>query len=327
MFLARCGWVLALVVACNSDDKFSSDPDGQGGSSGSTAGTASKGGGSNKGGATADAGAPGDAGASSQAGTSSQAGAPGDAGSSSGGSAANPSALGAACESEDECDSGHCVDGVCCESACGDACQDCSSEGLCDVVPVHDDACLPVTCPSDTSCRSFEAEISGDLCASLGQCKTAADCPYEDQADRTECGEEGEVCRSGVCKYPTTQCGATAECSTFCCERLDMNTRSCAASTGSSCGASANINDADTGLKVLCDEQADCGSGEWCCLIHANNSVTMQCSASCGATHAVGANYILCESPAATSSCPESATCTAKPANSLPAGFTVCTIP
>src|SRR5690606_3559242 len=33
--------------------------------------------------------------------------------------------LGAACTESDACDSAHCVDGVCCESACDGPCMDC----------------------------------------------------------------------------------------------------------------------------------------------------------------------------------------------------------
>lgn len=332
---------LALIVSCESNQRVF----GEGGSGAATSAAGSSG----EGGVAASAG---NAGASPKAGAGGQggegasanagaavnggadaAGAAADGGSGTTGDAGSPSGgasaftLGAECGSDGECASEHCVDGVCCENACDGPCENCSSQGRCDAMPTDDAACLAVTCPSDTTCRDFDAQITTGRCAALGECKTAIDCPHQDEADRTVCGEDGEVCRGGVCEYQTTECGATAACSTFCCERLDMGTRSCAAAVGSTCGNSANINDANTGLKVYCDEQADCASGEWCCLSHANNMVAIQCSSVCGATHPVGGNYILCKSPAATTACPAGASCTYEPTNSLPDDWAVCTVP
>lgn len=250
-----------------------------------------------------------------------------DGGDASSGNPSGTEPLGSSCEGNDECASGHCADAVCCDSACDGICESCSSAGLCQM-PAHDAACAAVTCPNDTACRDHEDDLTADLCASLGQCKTSADCSYTDQPDRTPCGDQGELCEAGVCVNPTTLCGGTEECDTFCCERLDMGARSCAAASNSSCGASNNVNDPDTGLKVFCDEQADCPTGQFCCVSHANNMVTLGCSDTCGFKHAVGGAYILCESTAGTSACPSGETCTQDLSSvSLPAGWHVCTVP
>jgi hypothetical protein len=71
----------------------------------------------------------------------------------------------------DVCASGHCVDGVCCEQACGDACQACSlaltgaPDGTCAPVPADQDprgrceqgAGYPGSCLSDGHIGSTRA--------------------------------------------------------------------------------------------------------------------------------------------------------------------------
>jgi hypothetical protein len=42
-----------------------------------------------------------------------------------------PLALGCSCEGDADCDSGHCLAGVCCEDACDDACKGCNERGRC----------------------------------------------------------------------------------------------------------------------------------------------------------------------------------------------------
>ncbi len=76
-----------------------------------------------------------------------------------------PSADGTTCAIADRCESGHCVDGVCCESACGgglaDDCVACSAAGVCEPVSGSCMACgMEGTC-SDRVCSAASACDAG----------------------------------------------------------------------------------------------------------------------------------------------------------------------
>ena len=76
------------------------------------------------------------------------------------------SANGAVCQTADDCSSGFCVDGVCCNVACSGACVSCSQTGLlghCAFVP----AGLP-----DSACNASDRTTCGNtgLCDGLGSC-------------------------------------------------------------------------------------------------------------------------------------------------------------
>jgi hypothetical protein len=146
-----------------------------------------------------------------------------DGGSTDGGSSLL--ALGQGCEQDEECDSRHCANDVCCDSACDGVCEDCSSAGTCDEMPSHDVSCLPVTCPADTVCRDYEGgTLTTDLCGEFGECKGQDDCAHTNEPDRTFCGS-ALLCESGECVNRTVECGTNSDCETFCCERIDLNTR------------------------------------------------------------------------------------------------------
>ncbi|MFT5434559.1 MAG: hypothetical protein ACI9OJ_005272, partial [Myxococcota bacterium] len=83
--------------------------------------------------------------------------------------AAAPRGVGDACSTPSECDSGHCVDGLCCNAACTDACEAChqAATGL------GDGACAPVA--SGMECRSSQGPCDpADLCDGV-----AAECPAD----------------------------------------------------------------------------------------------------------------------------------------------------
>lgn len=100
---------------------------------------------------------------------------------------------GAACMADDACDSGACVDGVCCDSACGggapDDCQACSVAGGGAV----DGVCGPIG--AGATCRPA---IDG-TCDAAEQCDGVdLACPPDGaQADGEPC--DGGTCQAGVC--------------------------------------------------------------------------------------------------------------------------------
>ncbi len=76
-----------------------------------------------------------------------------------------PSADGATCAIADRCESGHCVDGVCCESVCGgglaDDCVACGAGGACEPVGGECTACGMVGTCSDGECSTASACDAG----------------------------------------------------------------------------------------------------------------------------------------------------------------------
>jgi hypothetical protein len=137
---------------------------------------------------------------------------------------------GAACDDGSVCADGHCVDGVCCESACDGACEACSTlakgagdDGECEPVAAGidpDDDCseqAPETCgrtgacdgggecqlrAAGVSCGASVCDVStakGQLCDGEGACiasEAGVDCaPY--------------ACSEGACQNP---CSAPSDC-------------------------------------------------------------------------------------------------------------------
>jgi hypothetical protein len=141
--------------------------------------------------------------------------------------------LGAACAADHSCQSGFCVDGVCCDSACTGRCQFCGS-GTC-AVPVAEDprgdcagdpGCAGA-CQSDGSCAFPGAESACDVCKvcnASGRCNQpprsgddarcgAVSCA----ALATECRTFGDVERRcvdvGLCAQPNdpVACAASVD--------------------------------------------------------------------------------------------------------------------
>lgn len=113
---------------------------------------------------------------------------------------ANKAGLGDACEGDDQCSSGHCVDGACCDTACDGVCAACGEDGRCDVAPDDDDECNDVSCPESSECASYPEPLTEKRCKSLGQCETEA------TYCNAELAEEGASCGSNQA------CNAEGEC-------------------------------------------------------------------------------------------------------------------
>ena len=84
---------------------------------------------------------------------------------------------GAACARNDQCQTGHCADGVCCDSACDGACQACNTEGrvgVCAVLPkgnVGAPVCAPFVCDGAGRACPTTCAADGD-CAAPALCRT-----------------------------------------------------------------------------------------------------------------------------------------------------------
>ena len=150
----------------------------------------------------------------------------------SGGICAPRIKLGEACSTSDQCQSGACVDGLCCNRACDGQCEACD-------VPGH-----------------------------LGTCGPASGAPHGARAacasDGSACGGSCDGVESTSCAYPaaTVKCGSAscaagvASAASFC-----SGAGACAASIQSSCGPFAC---AQASCGSSCTGDAECASGSSC---------------------------------------------------------------
>jgi hypothetical protein len=84
--------------------------------------------------------------------------------------------VGSPCNNEGECAGDHCVDAVCCEAACNQECEACSTsksggqDGSCTPIPAYDDP--DGECTTDRACDGAGAckRVDGVACNSAGQC-------------------------------------------------------------------------------------------------------------------------------------------------------------
>ncbi|WP_437581021.1 Kelch repeat-containing protein [Sorangium sp. So ce887] len=171
------------------------------GAGGAGAGGASAGaGGAGAGGASAGAGGAGAGGASAGAGGGGAGGASAGAGGAPPGSGlcVDRLAVGAECTRDRQCDSGHCVDGVCCDYRCDGQCQACdvvNNIGKC--TPVGTD--LDHASPHPNDGGSFRREACPGEGACAGYCGGAADATCRFPA-------EGAVARTSVCACADEGC-------------------------------------------------------------------------------------------------------------------------
>ncbi len=107
-----------------------------------------------------------------------------DGGTDGGGETVDPLALGAPCTSGSQCDSGFCVDRVCCDRGCTEACVACNrsgKEGTCTHAAVRTDPendCGNYYCGSSGGCASScedDRECKLGSCESIGGSRRACE--------------------------------------------------------------------------------------------------------------------------------------------------------
>lgn len=166
--------------------------------------------------------------------------------------------LGVACGCHEECDSGSCVDGVCCSSACEGTCQACNVPGKmgnCSPVPAGMAPVVAGQCTRD--------EVS--TCGFDGTCDGNGGCRR--YPDGTEC-EKGmcdgasvkgaKACREGECVM-----GSNVVCAPFGCDPEQAQCRQeCTDNT--QCAPGQQCKDGSCGKKNLgakCEAASECESG------------------------------------------------------------------
>lgn len=276
---------LFLICGCSSEARrFAPDTAGASGESGAGAsdsdtsggkpGTGGSGGvrqagGTGQVGETGQTGGTGLTGGMGQAGGTGQAGGgesgekpSQDAGSAGVGSGA-PKGLGKLCTTAEDCSSKHCVDGVCCESACAGVCARCDllgEEGSC-VAPPSDAACGSLRCPESTDCRTYAAGDLEQNCLELGVCVTDAPCTAVDTEAGSPCGSADA----------TGTCDGEGECVIEGLSRLGE-----ACDVGEECGSQLCAEGPD-GHRICCDAACDgicegCGADGHCDAVPADDA-------------------------------------------------------
>jgi len=138
---------------------------------------------------------------------------------------------GTSCAANDQCDSGFCVDGLCCDTPCDDPCQACDVTG-------HAGACNPVVGRPHGARPACSAD--GSVCS--GFCNGVSEfCTYP--------GPD-TICRAGACSAGTATLVAACDSAGHC---PAVQTESCGRYA---CGVVQCLGD--------CSRDADCAAGSFC---------------------------------------------------------------
>jgi MYXO-CTERM domain-containing protein len=207
-----------------------------------------------------------------------------------------PVAQGAACESQAECATGHCVDGVCCESACDDACSACTlantgkPSGTCALSLAGKDP--HADCADDGS----PACTKNGLCDGKGACASYAAKPCTPSACT-----DGDDCASGHCADGIC-------CSAACDGECEACTKTKTGKTDGTCApvAAGTNPDAECGTlgTGVCRGPSTCGgesecrastAGNACKPAECQDSVTLAAAATCSTAGECEAETTSCD--------------------------------
>ncbi len=200
----------------------------------------------------AGGGAVGTGGATGNGPTAGATGTGGMAGSTDGGapdasiSGTGSGADGVNCAVPSDCQSGSCVDGVCCESACSDAC---------------------------TACKFVLTGRADGRCAAVALGKRDPRGICVDETSKNECGKDGTCDGAGACHYvETTLVCAHSSCTAagFIPQTTCDGKGTCKPRSAIPCGLAAC--DSITGCLTECRSERDCAAGSYC------NAATKKCA-------------------------------------------------
>lgn len=199
--------------------------------------------------------------------------------------------LGSMCSTSSECQNGtdgaaHCVDGVCCDVACGGTCQYCAlstAKGTCSLVPQNADPRGVCPAGSNTICTPGGCSGTAQACKHAAQNTPCSGTCASNKATDTTCDAAGGCTQTAS----MTSCGAyacvvggggtTASCNNSCANDGDCNQPTYGCNTTTSKCALV--------LGQTCVAGSDCASGSCapegiCC--------TRDCTGQCEACSAAG---------------------------------------
>ncbi|HTN91300.1 MAG TPA: hypothetical protein VL242_46845 [Sorangium sp.] len=96
------------------------------------------------------------------------------------------------CERDDQCATGHCVRGLCCDTACDDGCDVCASS----LGATADGVCTKLTCAPYT-CRKG-SDVCLTRCSSDAECAEGSRCAADRTCARVPKRRRGEACDPGA---------------------------------------------------------------------------------------------------------------------------------
>ncbi|MGZ3454451.1 MAG: hypothetical protein ACXVEF_32895, partial [Polyangiales bacterium] len=194
-----------------------------------------------------------------------------------------PLANGATCGSDFDCDSTHCIDGVCCDTLCDKQCQACNilgKVGTCSTV-TSGNAIAPRTACSGfgTTCGSSCDGTFADKChySTSSVVCGAASCSSGTETLLTHCDGSGGCTPASTAACTPYKCGATA-CLTTCATAGDcasgytcdftpgptLNKCIPTKGPGSTCGTTTDCNSGLTCVDNVCCSSASCPAGQKC---------------------------------------------------------------
>ena len=190
-------------------------------------------------------------------------------------------AAGATCQTANQCASGYCVDGVCCENACTSKCQACSNvkKGA-----GEDGKCEPILADRDPD-EECDADPASS-CQYRGSCDGTGGCalhPKGTACGATQCNGNsvvGQVCDgAGSCVFDP----AGAACAPFACNAL-FGTCNSSCATSSDCATGDYFCEAGVCAQKQingqpCSEDAACVSGQCTDGLCCDSECTGQCEA------------------------------------------------
>lgn len=173
--------------------------------------------------------------------------------------------VGDACQQASDCESGNCVDGVCCQEACGGACEQCQpGTGACVAVAAGQ---------QDNACNGSRECVGG-----RGDCRSRL---RESCAGNADCASSNcEPSLAGGQRCCADACTGDASCSTdgTRCVQCEANA---ASSCGNGCNAQTSTCNPLRTIGSTCALPQQCAApGQ--CLID-NTNVSRCCEANCGA--------------------------------------------
>lgn len=209
---ARLAWIgLTLTLAACGDSSNSG---------GGTAGSSTGGGGNGTGGNGTGGNATG----------GNATGGNGTGGNATGGGGSSTNPDGSVCADATECESGNCIDGVCCNEPCDGFCESCLGAETAE----PDGSCALVTAGTDPADECEQEGCSAGTCDGMGSCgfaSSATECrPAVSVCDMPEfCTGDSPDCGSDVVAPNTTTCGdyecdgASPVCPVSCASDLDCS--------------------------------------------------------------------------------------------------------
>ncbi|HZL20141.1 MAG TPA: hypothetical protein VFG23_20585, partial [Polyangia bacterium] len=191
---------------------------------------------------------------------------------------------GSACASDSQCASDHCVDGVCCESACSGQCQSCgesSNPGKCLTISGTPRGSLRARCTGTAPCQSQCDGTNPTACTfpgSTAQC-AAAGCANGVVTSSTVCNGAGACTTASTTPCTSNQCADSTKCSGGC-------------SASQPCGGGKYCDTTGVCLAVKgngtpCQSAAECSSAQCVDGVCCNVACAGQCQG-CAEANSVG---------------------------------------